>query len=88
MKPALYFLPFVLAACQATSSNPAVGSHAWMAWAEQKAGVTDGQGHGPDHGSQEWCDALHYRVYGVRAENGAACDRDWMVGVDRALRGR
>ena len=85
VKFTVYFLPLVLAACQTATPAPTVGSPEWMAWAEQKAGVTDGQGHGPDHGSQEWCDSLHYRVYGQHAANRAPCNQEWMIQIDREL---
>lgn len=86
MKLPLYLLPLVFAACQSAPPGMAVGDAEWMAWAEQKAGVTDGHGHGPDHGSAEWCDALHYRVYGERAVGGAPCDQAWMKQIDAELR--
>lgn len=68
---------------QKTSSD--VGSQAWFNRVETLLGVSDGQGHGPDHGSTEWCNAVHFKLYGKRPAVDVSCDKDWMLVVDQAL---
>lgn len=73
----------------AAASHPDLGSPAWFEWVEATAGITDGHGHGPDHGSQEWCDAVSFKVYGERpdgTEGAIACDQVWMADIDARLR--
>ncbi len=42
-----------------------IGSHEWMqAISDQYGGYdSDGDGHGPDLGSEEWASALHYKIF-------------------------
>lgn len=65
-----------------------VGTQEWMAMVTERVGVSDGHGGGPDYGSQEWCDAVHYRVYGQHAPKPVACDTQWMRQIDEYLRQR
>lgn len=67
------------------SSSDVVGSHAWMEKVDQKLSVSDGQGHGPDYGSQEWCNVVYFKLHGQHAAEPAPCDQAWMQEVDAAL---
>jgi membrane-bound inhibitor of C-type lysozyme len=44
------------------------GSMAWMQAVALKLGVYDGQGHGPDPGSEEWLCAIHRKTFGSEPE--------------------
>jgi hypothetical protein len=37
-----------------------------MSAVSRKSGVYDAEGHGPDPGSDEWCRAVDYKVFGRR----------------------
>lgn len=63
-----------------------VGSFEWMDMVSRRSGVLDGHGGGPDYGSQEWCDAVHFRVFGQRPETPVSCDPSWMQEIDQRLR--
>ncbi|NYT63823.1 hypothetical protein H0A66_16015 [Alcaligenaceae bacterium] len=79
-------LPLILlAACQSTAPV-GVGSAAWLGKVDSQLSISDGQGHGPDHGSQEWCNAVHFKLYGQHAAGPVPCDQAWMEETDRALR--
>lgn len=79
--PAVLFLT----ACQNTAPVDAVGSDAWMARVDRVLSVSDGQGHGPDFGSQEWCDVVHFKLHGQHAAERVPCDQEWMRTVDAQL---
>lgn len=81
-------LSFVLlAACQSISpSLGTVGSADWMEKIDRELAISDGQGHGPDHGSQEWCDAVYFKTYGERPVTPTSCDQEWMQDIDGAMR--
>ncbi len=82
-------LPAVLlAACQSLGPSEPVGSAAWLERVDRKLSISDGQGHGPDYGSQEWCNAVHFKLYGQHAADSVPCDQEWMVKTDRAIRNR
>lgn len=72
----------------AASQAGEVGSPAWFADVDRKLGVSDGQGHGPDAGSQEWCDAAHFKLHGQRASQPVPCDAAWLQELDAALADR
>lgn len=74
----------LLAACQ-TAPKHDVGSFAWMERVDQQLSISDGQGHGPDYGSQEWCHVVHFKLYGQHAVEPIACDLAWMEETDRAI---
>jgi len=77
----------LLAACQsAPPSHGNVGSDAWLAYVDQRLSISDGQGHGPDYGSQEWCDAVHFKLHGQRPAAPTPCDQTWMQEVDAKLK--
>ncbi|NYT65007.1 hypothetical protein H0A58_03380 [Alcaligenaceae bacterium] len=81
-------LPVVLlAACQIAPKND-VGSFAWMEKVDQQLSISDGQGHGPDYGSQEWCNVVHFKLYGQHAAESVPCDQVWMEETDRVIRKR
>ncbi|GAA5232069.1 hypothetical protein FOZ76_15750 [Verticiella sediminum] len=63
-----------------------VGQPEWFEWVDTATGVVDAQGHGPDHDSTEWCHAVHFKVFGHRADETVVCDRLWQKQVDSALR--
>ncbi|CAM4316789.1 hypothetical protein [Kerstersia similis] len=68
------------------ADTPAIGTNEWFDWVETTAGITDGQGHGPDQGSQEWCQAVSFKVYGKQPETTVTCDQVWMADIDARLR--
>jgi len=75
----------LLAACHSVAPADPVGSPAWMESVDRRLSVSDGQGHGPDYGSQEWCDAVYFRLHGWRAAEPVPCDQAWMEEIDKAL---
>ena len=84
---AVFVLPFLLlAACQNVPPTTDVGSPAWLERVDHELRISDGQGHGPDYGSQEWCNVVHFRLHGRHAAEPVPCDQSWMEEVDRALR--
>lgn len=85
----LMLVPAVLlAACQSTTSTPAVGSEAWLEKVDRQLAVSDGQGHGPDYASQEWCNVVHIRLYGQHPAQPVPCDQAWMETVDQEMKKR
>lgn len=68
------------------TDQPANGSFAWYEWVDKAAGVSDGQGHGPDFGSSEWCHAANWRVFGKRNTDGDNCSPEWQESISKALR--
>lgn len=69
-----------------SADTPSIGTNEWFDWVETKAGITDGQGHGPDQGSEEWCRAVSFKVYGKEPEGAVTCDQVWMADIDARLR--
>ncbi|MGD8863157.1 MAG: hypothetical protein PVI30_24295 [Myxococcales bacterium] len=55
------FAPAVLPSLP-TVTPPEPCSAAWYAHVEQRVGVADAQGHGPDPGSDEWKSAVEFRL--------------------------
>ena len=78
----------LLAACQGAAINDEVGSEAWLEKVDQRLSVSDGEGHGPDYGSREWCRVVHIRLYGKEPTQRIPCDQAWMETVDRELKKR
>lgn len=68
-----------------STPKPPVGSHSWQEWVSQKTGVWDVQGHGPSIGTDEWCVAVHFRVYGQRVPVEQTCTDDWNRLIDAKL---
>ncbi len=81
-------LVVLLAACQSADSTDSVGSFAWMERVDRQLSISDGQGHGPDYGSQEWCDVVYFKLHGQHAAEPVPCDQDWMKEVDQAIQKR
>lgn len=71
---------------EASADYPPLGSDAWYAWVDKAAGVSDGQGHGPDYGTSEWCNAAHWRVFGERSDASSDCSPAWQESISKALR--
>ena len=66
----LLILTFLLASCvqnQATqpTSSPSLCTNAWYEKIDQQVFTQDGQGHGPDLGSEEWQSVVEFKL-GVR----------------------
>lgn len=70
----------------AHADYPPLGSDAWYAWVDKAAGVSDGQGHGPDYATAEWCNAANWRVFGKRNDDGKDCSPEWQAAISKALR--
>ncbi len=84
----------LMAACSSTGAlqadtsaagQPPIGSQAWYALVEAKFPTSDGHGHGPDYGSQEWCDVVYFRMHGKHAAEPVACDQQWLEFVDSQI---
>jgi hypothetical protein len=60
-------------------------SEAWYAEIEAALGTADGQGHGPDAGSDEWQSAIEFKL-GVRGdpEVPARASEQWCAYIDQA----
>lgn len=78
----------LLAACQTTAPPETVGSEAWLEKVDRQLAVSDGQGHGPDYGSQEWCNVVHIRLYGQHPVQPVPCDQAWMETVNQEMNKR
>ncbi len=78
-------LVLLLVGCQ-EAPQPATGTAAWLERVERAVDVSDGQGHGPDTGSGEWCDAVYFKLFGQRPEQPGGCSAEWREKVDAALR--
>lgn len=63
-----------------------VGTPEWYAWVDAAGGISDGEGHGPDYGSDEWNRAVQRKVMGFEADDSIAFDKNWQKRVDRAIR--
>lgn len=89
MRTFLMLVPaLLLAACQNMASTEKVGSEAWLEKVDRQLAVSDGQGHGPDYGSQEWCNVVHIRLYGQDPAQPVPCDQAWMEKVDQEIKKR
>lgn len=78
----------LLAACQSAAPMEEVGSEAWLEQVDRLLAVSDGEGHGPDYGSREWCHVVHIRLYGQKPTQPVPCDQAWMETVDREMKKR
>jgi len=74
-------------AAAATPANAALGSHEWYQWVDQRLGVSDGGGHGPDGGTDEWNNAVQ-RKLGEEAPQSQPGSPQWQQAVDALLRTR
>ncbi|AEY01389.1 lipoprotein [Oceanimonas sp. GK1] len=67
MKHGLLLL--ILAALPAVAQPAPLCSPEWAQWVEQQVNTGDGQGHGPDTGSEEWQSVVEFRL-GIRGDAG------------------
>ncbi len=67
--------------------NLALGSPAWLAWVDQTLGISDGQSHGPDPGSEEWNMAVQKKL-GEEAPQSKPGSPQWQQSVASLLRVR
>jgi len=63
-----------------------LGSPAWYDWVDRSLGISD-DGHGPDHGSPEWNQAVQ-RKLGQEAPQATPGSPAWQQAVDALLRTR
>ena len=71
----------------APAAGPAPCTTDWYKLVEQKVGVTDSHGHGPDLGSGEWRSAVEFKL-GIR-DDPAVPDPDseaWCAHIDEIIR--
>ena len=71
----------------ATPANASLGSHEWYQWVDQRMAISDGDGHGPDGGSDEWNNAVQ-RKLGEEAPQSQPGSPQWQQAVDALLRTR
>ena len=86
----LLLLPGAFAVCAGgTSDSPEPCSNAWNRHVDQILVSGDGQGHGPDLGSDEWKGVIEFKL-GVRgqADVPARDSGDWCWFIDRLVRER
>lgn len=83
----LWLLMMVVAT--GTAQAQAVCSETWYRSIEQQVVSGDGQGHGPDLGSDEWQSAIEFKL-GVRGQPGVPSrgSPDWCGYIDRLVRER
>ncbi|NII72661.1 hypothetical protein FHW84_001227 [Dyella sp. SG562] len=74
-------------ASAATPANASLGSHEWYQWVDQRLAISDGDGHGPDGGSDEWNNAVQ-RKLGEEAPQSQPGSPQWQQAVDALLRTR
>lgn len=72
---------------RAAPADATLGSAAWYAWVDKNLGISDGQGHGPDPGSEEWNRAVQ-RKLGQEAPQSKPGSPEWQQSVDGLLRTR
>lgn len=65
---------------------PTLGTPEWQTWVDRKIGSGDGQGHGPDVGSSEWCSTIDFRLFGG-ASGLPPCSPLWNQRVHHMLTG-
>lgn len=68
-------------------ANATLGSDEWYTWVDQSLAISDGSGHGPDHGSDEWNQAVQ-RKLGQEAPQSQPGSPEWQQSVDALLRTR
>ena len=76
-------------AAPAGSEPPAPCSDEWNQFVDQQIISGDGQGHGPDLGSDEWKGVVEFKL-GIRgrADLPARDSDDWCLLIDRLVRER
>lgn len=85
------FFTLALTLCQASAAATAESpcTPEWYQFVEQKLISSDGQGHGPDLGSDEWKGVVEFKL-GIRGQAdlpGRDSD-DWCQLIDRLVRER
>ena len=85
----LLLLGALAARAGGTSAAPEPCSDAWNRYVEKELVSGDGQGHGPDLGSDEWKGVIEFKL-GVRgqADVPARDSADWCEYIDRLMRER
>jgi hypothetical protein len=88
--PGLIVSLFVAACVQGGEINPGPEpcSGEWQQWVESRVMTGDGQGHGPDIGSDEWQSVVEFKL-GIRGEPSVPPrDADeWCSYIDKQIRG-
>lgn len=79
--------PQAAAASANAVTNLALGTSAWYAWVEKTLSISDGNGHGPDQGSNEWNQAVQNKL-GEEAPQSQPGSPEWQQSVDALLRTR
>lgn len=69
----------------ADSQIPQLGSEDWFVWVEHGVPTGDGQGHGPDYGSSEWCMVVDYKLF-AKESGVAPCSSLWNEKVTERLK--
>ena len=70
----------------AAPNNAELGSPQWYDWVDQRLQIAD-NGHGPDHGSTEWNNAVQHKL-GEEAPQAQPGSPQWQQAVDSLLRTR
>jgi hypothetical protein len=80
---------FLIANAHAGAEPAAPCSEAWYQYVETELVSGDGQGHGPDLGSDEWKGVIEFKL-GIRGQAGlpARASDDWCQYIDGLLRAR
>ena len=71
----------------AAPANATLGSHEWYQWVDRRLAIADGDGHGPDGGSEEWNNAVQHKL-GEEAPQAQPGSPEWQQAVDALLRTR
>jgi hypothetical protein len=85
------FALFMLSGCseqvRLAESSSVVCGPAWFAYAESVISTGDGQGHGPDPGSEEWRSTIEFKL-GIRgrAEIPARMTDEWCQYIDTKIK--
>lgn len=90
----LFSVTMLLSGCQLRTENdanspalpttPALGSADWQQWVDTNIQSGDGQGHGPDIGSEEWCGTIDHRIF--RGSTGLTpCSDEWNQKVTEVI---
>lgn len=79
----------VLVGCaqnQSLEPSTSICSPQWLSLVEEKIGTADGQGHGPDIGSQEWRSVIEFHL-GVRGNRQLPSrnSEGWCVYIDQLV---
>jgi hypothetical protein len=70
----------LLGACQ-SPPDVSIGSPLWLEWVESVVQTGDGQGHGPDIGSEEWCRAVDQKLFAAPSVE-PPCSAGWQIRVN------